>query len=260
MPRPPRKCSSVVALRIAAALGMCAIVASAILSAQLSALGAWPAFVAGAVSNSSGPWLSRWRAEGRSARRRFCRRSSRAWGMRRREVGEEAPARPRVTSMPDVFVDSRRHSEFVQRLAESMSQRGKQVWLDTEGIADAEVFPAAIKRAIEQSDAFLFVITPSAVDSAYCENEVEYAKRNAEADRAGAARAGARRASCPPRFAIATGFRSPTTPSSTLRWGGWSRRWTRIWRPRKLTHAGWSKRSSGMRRAGTRAFCCGAPS
>jgi WD40 repeat protein len=50
------------------------------------------------------------------------------------------------------------------------------VWLDTEGIADAEVFPEAIKRAIEGSDAFVFVITPSSVESPYCENEVEYAR------------------------------------------------------------------------------------
>lgn len=79
--------------------------------------------------------------------------------------------------MADVFVSySRRDSEFVGHLVDSITARGKQVWLDTEGIADAEVFPEAIKRAIEGSDAFVFVITPSAVESAYCENEVEYAR------------------------------------------------------------------------------------
>jgi WD40 repeat protein len=79
--------------------------------------------------------------------------------------------------MSDLFVSySRRDSEFVARLAGSVTERGKQVWVDTEGIADAEVFPEAIKRAIEGADAFLFVITPSAVRSAYCENEVEYAR------------------------------------------------------------------------------------
>lgn len=78
--------------------------------------------------------------------------------------------------MADVFVSySRRDSEFVGHLVDSITARGKEVWLDTEGIADAEVFPEAIKRAIEGSDAFVFVITPSAVESAYCENEVEYA-------------------------------------------------------------------------------------
>ena len=79
--------------------------------------------------------------------------------------------------MADVFVSySRRDSEFVTRLAGSVSERGKAVWMDTEGIADAEVFQDAIKRAIEGSDAFLFVITPASVRSAYCENEVEYAR------------------------------------------------------------------------------------
>ena len=79
--------------------------------------------------------------------------------------------------MADVFVSySRRDSVFVGRLADGVSGRGKEVWLDVEGIADGEVFPEAIKRAIEQSDAFLFVITPESVHSAYCENEVEYAR------------------------------------------------------------------------------------
>jgi WD40 repeat protein len=79
--------------------------------------------------------------------------------------------------MADVFVSySRRDSEFVRRLAEAVGARGKEVWVDTEGIADGEVFPEAIKRAIEQTDAFLFVITPASVGSAYCEQEVEYAR------------------------------------------------------------------------------------
>jgi WD40 repeat protein len=80
--------------------------------------------------------------------------------------------------MSDVFVSySRRDSEFVRRMADSIAARGKEVWLDTEGIADGEVFPEAIKRAIESSDAFLFVITPDSVGSAYCDHEVEYARQ-----------------------------------------------------------------------------------
>ena len=79
--------------------------------------------------------------------------------------------------MTDVFVSySRRDDEFVERLVESISARGKEVWLDTEGIADADVFPEAIKRAIEGSNAFVFVITPSSVHSAFCDTEVEYAR------------------------------------------------------------------------------------
>jgi WD40 repeat protein len=83
--------------------------------------------------------------------------------------------------MADVFLSySRRDSEFVTRLAQSIEDRGKAVWLDVEGIADGEVFPEAIKRAIEQSDAFVFVITPASVASSYCENEVEYAREMAK--------------------------------------------------------------------------------
>ena len=79
--------------------------------------------------------------------------------------------------MADAFVSySRKDSAFVRRLAESVSRQGKEMWLDTEGIADAEVFPQAIRAAIEQSDSFVFVITPAAVASAYCEKEVEYAR------------------------------------------------------------------------------------
>lgn len=78
--------------------------------------------------------------------------------------------------MPDVFISySRRDGDFVSRLTAALDGRGKQVWLDTESIADAEVFPQAIRRAIESSDAFVFVISPEAVRSAYCEQEVAYA-------------------------------------------------------------------------------------
>jgi len=65
-------------------------------------------------------------------------------------------------SLADVFISySRRDTLFVQRLASSLDEQGKTSWIDTEGIADAEVFPQAIRAAIESSDAFLFVITPA---------------------------------------------------------------------------------------------------
>jgi WD40 repeat protein len=61
-------------------------------------------------------------------------------------------------------------------MAASLEARGKVSWLDTEGIADAEVFPQAIRSAIEGSDAFLFLISPDSVASAYCDQEVNYAR------------------------------------------------------------------------------------
>ena len=78
--------------------------------------------------------------------------------------------------MADVFVSySRRDGEFVRRLAEALGERGKEAWVDVEGIRDAEVFPAVLRAAIEESDGFVFVVSPDSVASSYCEQEVEHA-------------------------------------------------------------------------------------
>ena len=154
--------------------------------------------------------------------------------------------------MPDVFVSySRRDSEFVRRLADSVSERGKEVWLDTEGIADAEVFPEAIKRAIEQSDAFVFVITPASVQSAYCENEVDYA-REMQKRIVPVLRDPVPDGELPRESATATGSRSPTTRSLARRWGGWSTRLTPTSTAPARTPAGWSRRWNGTPRVAIR--------
>lgn len=76
----------------------------------------------------------------------------------------------------DVFVSySRRDSEFVGRLVEKLEERGKDVWVDVDGIRDAEVFPAALRAAVEGSDGFVFVISPDSVSSRFCEQEVAHA-------------------------------------------------------------------------------------
>jgi hypothetical protein len=76
----------------------------------------------------------------------------------------------------DVFLSySRRDGEFVRRLASALQDRGKEVWVDVDGIRDAEVFPEALRRASESSDAFVFVISPDAVKSSFCDEEIEHA-------------------------------------------------------------------------------------
>jgi WD40 repeat protein len=78
--------------------------------------------------------------------------------------------------MADVFVSySRRDGEFVRRLVDALAEKGKEAWVDVEGIRDAEVFPERLRAAIEESDGFLFVISPESVASGYCEQEVEHA-------------------------------------------------------------------------------------
>lgn len=79
--------------------------------------------------------------------------------------------------MADVFVSySRLDGEFVERLARSLAEREREVWVDVRAIEDGELFPAAIRSAIEQSNGFVFVITPDSVASRFCEQEVEYAR------------------------------------------------------------------------------------
>ncbi|MEA2496148.1 MAG: hypothetical protein QOJ29_4059 [Thermoleophilaceae bacterium] len=78
--------------------------------------------------------------------------------------------------MADVFLSySRRDSDFVRRLADALEARGKEPWVDIEGIRDGEVFPAALRSAVEGSDGFVFVISPDAIGSKFCAQEVDHA-------------------------------------------------------------------------------------
>lgn len=78
--------------------------------------------------------------------------------------------------MADVFVSYSRHdTQFVSELTDELRARGKEVFLDVDGLRDAEVFPQALRQAIEGADAFLFVISPESVASRYCEQEVQHA-------------------------------------------------------------------------------------
>jgi hypothetical protein len=126
--------------------------------------------------------------------------------------------------MADVFVSySRRDDAFVGELREALRARGKDVWVDVEGIRDAEVFPAAIRSAIEASEAFAFVISPDSVESPFCEQEIRHAVDSHKLIvPCSTARCSTRRSRT--RSASATGSRS--TATSTARWIASSRRWT----------------------------------
>ena len=96
--------------------------------------------------------------------------------------------------MADVFLSySRLDGAFVRRLLSALEARGKDVWVDVDGIRDGEVFPEALRRAIESSDAFVFVISPDSVHSSFCEEEVEHAAHSEQTDRPALAAARERR-------------------------------------------------------------------
>lgn len=79
----------------------------------------------------------------------------------------------------EVFISySRADSDFARRLNDELQLQGKTTWFDQESIAAGEDFQREIYRGIETSDNFLFVLSPSSVQSPYCADEVEYAVKN----------------------------------------------------------------------------------
>src|SRR5690349_15796749 len=78
--------------------------------------------------------------------------------------------------MPDVFISySRKDSEFVRALHSSLADAGRDAWVDWQDIAPSADWMAEIRGAIEQTDAFIFVLSPDSVASSVCGDELDYA-------------------------------------------------------------------------------------
>ncbi|HDN27771.1 MAG TPA: toll/interleukin-1 receptor domain-containing protein, partial [Thioploca sp.] len=76
----------------------------------------------------------------------------------------------------DVFISySQTDSDFARKLNDALQENRKTVWFDQESIAVGVDFQQEIKRGIENCDNFLFIISPNAIQSPYCADEVEYA-------------------------------------------------------------------------------------
>ena len=76
----------------------------------------------------------------------------------------------------DVFISySRSDSEFARRLNDTLQIQGKTTWFDQESIDSGADFQQEIYRGIATADNFLFVLSPRAVNSPYCADEVAYA-------------------------------------------------------------------------------------
>lgn len=78
----------------------------------------------------------------------------------------------------DVFISySRADSDFARKLNNGLQIQNKTTWFDQESIASGEDFEREIFKGIESSNNFLFIISPNSIESPYCVNEVEYAKK-----------------------------------------------------------------------------------
>ena len=76
----------------------------------------------------------------------------------------------------DVFISySRADSDLARKLNDSLQIQGKTTWFDQESIASGTDFEQEIHQGIKACDNFLFILSPRAVNSPYCKDEVEYA-------------------------------------------------------------------------------------
>lgn len=74
----------------------------------------------------------------------------------------------------NVFISySRKDTEFVRKLNESLDSSEIEAWVDWEGIPPSSEWMDEISRAIEGADAFLFVISPDSLASKVCGDELE---------------------------------------------------------------------------------------
>jgi WD40 repeat protein len=78
----------------------------------------------------------------------------------------------------EVFISySRTDSDLARKINDALQFQGKTTWFDQESIAAGTDFKQEIYRGIENSDNFLFIISPHSVNSPYCGDEVEYAQQ-----------------------------------------------------------------------------------
>ena len=89
----------------------------------------------------------------------------------------ESQKQPPVAAL-DVFISySQADADLARRLNETLQQRDKTTWFDQETILTGVNFEQEIYQGIAKADNFLFILSPKAVNSPYCANEVEYAAK-----------------------------------------------------------------------------------
>ena len=76
----------------------------------------------------------------------------------------------------EVFISySRNDGDFARKLNNELQLYGKTTWFDQESIVEGVDFSEEIRKGIEISENFLFMISPSSINSIYCTDEVNYA-------------------------------------------------------------------------------------
>ncbi|NET56356.1 MAG: TIR domain-containing protein [Symploca sp. SIO2E6] len=88
----------------------------------------------------------------------------------------ESLQQPPLESLAVFISYSRADSDLARKLNDSLQMQGKTTWFDQETIAsDTEDFQQEMSQGIKACDNFLFILSPHSVNSADCQEQVEYA-------------------------------------------------------------------------------------
>jgi WD40 repeat protein/tetratricopeptide (TPR) repeat protein len=97
--------------------------------------------------------------------------------LHRQLIAESEAAKGQLST--EVFLSySRKDSDFARHLNTQLQEAGKTTWFDQESISTGVDFEKEIFKGIDSADNFVFVLSPDAVQSEYCEREVSYAADN----------------------------------------------------------------------------------
>ncbi|HEY6319553.1 MAG TPA: TIR domain-containing protein, partial [Acidimicrobiia bacterium] len=78
--------------------------------------------------------------------------------------------------MSDVFVSyARENQAFVRWLVEALTQQGRDVWVDWEGIIPSAKWRDELREGIEAADSFIFVVSQHSLESDICREELGHA-------------------------------------------------------------------------------------
>jgi WD40 repeat protein len=81
--------------------------------------------------------------------------------------------------MAELFISyAREDKDFVQRLHRALELKGRQVWIDLEGILPSAEWRQEIFEAIEAADAIVLIMSPHSVASKICSDELSHAIQN----------------------------------------------------------------------------------
>ncbi len=77
--------------------------------------------------------------------------------------------------MTQIFISySRSDKDFAQKLADTLTDGGVDVFLDVQGIGAGEKWSTAIQRALDAADVMLLIVSPASMESVNVEDEWQY--------------------------------------------------------------------------------------